>query len=939
MSGNFAKVKEAVDLPTYIGEYVELKEHDGYYTGRCPVHGDGQEKNPSFTVFQAGDNWKWACKSCGKGGDHFDFAVFIGEARDHIDGLHVVANKYGINIESKKRPEADLSVQAIRKQVTDFAHEALLKDEKALAFLATRGITRDIIKKWKIGISDGRLYDRFKARLKDDTRPVTSTLAMSGIAKKHDDGRVTNYIAANMLMYPVYLGSKISHWDLRECSKEKKLKYQIPKDKRLEGCLFFNQAATNKHEFWLVEGRDDVIFMEEAGFPTAGLMGGPTNQQIEMLQGLVEFSEHEPGAGKTRKIHILMDNDPNTKAGQNKTERLSGALCDYHDLVIHELPEGLDPHEFLLGGGDITTLSRRAVKHGESRVREQEGRYYMLDKDGKPKVITNFTILVDYEIENELGEKSYLVNVVKDKNSRGPFFWDSTEWDSEASFIRWIGKVGGEYDFAGNKDTLREIKKYIFEKNSPKKIKLVDGLGEVIPGMRIFDNGVLVDGKRKMANDMGVTWVNKGDIEGVRTKTWGSGRQLCIPSKTFEVKQIMENFRDFYFTPRMIWPAIGLAAMCVYYTKLCDDFSDIPIGFMYGPKGSGKSDYADWIKSMTGAGPLPSPNKSSTYIGIERYASAHYNLCITTNEFKGMSKEDLARAWFDRDPQIKGKFTNDKRTTDMGFNSAGIFTNIQAPLADDVLNRMVIQDFHKFVPDVTRSGRYKKVFIKGVENSMNFSFMEELVASEFGNNISETIEKVSDGFLSDGRIQDSRQCLSLAIVAGCFVQAGRSLGLWQMFEELGMDKPDQGLVTDTFFSMAACGQVLMREAHPMRRFFEYAEALYAEGRLENCMQDGYDGRGRYLEFNIAMTLAAVQREDSKRDRMLKNLNKREISKMLKNDCNATYHSTSINGKSRQLYKVHLKDIMDNYGFVYHVGTEDSQEIDETESRFESMFDV
>lgn len=59
-----------VDLPTMIGQLVQLQRLGKVYKGCCPFH---QEKTASFSVRWAKDRWRFHCFGCGAGGDAVDW--------------------------------------------------------------------------------------------------------------------------------------------------------------------------------------------------------------------------------------------------------------------------------------------------------------------------------------------------------------------------------------------------------------------------------------------------------------------------------------------------------------------------------------------------------------------------------------------------------------------------------------------------------------------------------------------------------------------------------------------------------------------------------------------------------------------------------------------------------------------------------------------------
>jgi DNA primase len=59
----------AVPIETMAG--LEMKRAGRLLRGRCPLHADGQERTPSFTVYPDGGGF--FCFGCGKGGDSIEF--------------------------------------------------------------------------------------------------------------------------------------------------------------------------------------------------------------------------------------------------------------------------------------------------------------------------------------------------------------------------------------------------------------------------------------------------------------------------------------------------------------------------------------------------------------------------------------------------------------------------------------------------------------------------------------------------------------------------------------------------------------------------------------------------------------------------------------------------------------------------------------------------
>jgi hypothetical protein len=93
------QIRQAIQLPEYVGEYVALKRRGNDYTGLCPFHG---EKTGSFTVHgpQGKHSNYWKCFGCQAGGNIYDFSMrYHGygfrEAVEHL------ADRAGISLDAK----------------------------------------------------------------------------------------------------------------------------------------------------------------------------------------------------------------------------------------------------------------------------------------------------------------------------------------------------------------------------------------------------------------------------------------------------------------------------------------------------------------------------------------------------------------------------------------------------------------------------------------------------------------------------------------------------------------------------------------------------------------------------------------------------------------------------------------------------------------------
>ena len=163
------KVKSNVSLAEVIrSRGVELKRKGRQLWGLCPFH---VEDEPSFAVDEKKGLWNCLGK-CQTGGDVFNFVM----KTDEINFKEAFA-LLSENAPSKSANRKEKPVGTIETEITGaeemtkseieylekaaaYYHKSLLKNEKAIAYLTSRGITPEAIQTFKLGFVDGTLKDK-----------------------------------------------------------------------------------------------------------------------------------------------------------------------------------------------------------------------------------------------------------------------------------------------------------------------------------------------------------------------------------------------------------------------------------------------------------------------------------------------------------------------------------------------------------------------------------------------------------------------------------------------------------------------------------------------------------------------------------------------------------------------------------------------------------
>ena len=164
-----AQIKDRLDIVDVVSEQVILKKQGNHYWGLCPFH---NEKTPSFSVHPQLGIYK--CFSCGAGGDALSF-IQKTKNLEFFPMIMDLAAQLGLEVPKKfkeGKDTKDLKGQMMKASQTaaEFYCDMLLNHKRpeikeANEYLSARGITKDIIKKYSLGIAPNNyttLYDILK---------------------------------------------------------------------------------------------------------------------------------------------------------------------------------------------------------------------------------------------------------------------------------------------------------------------------------------------------------------------------------------------------------------------------------------------------------------------------------------------------------------------------------------------------------------------------------------------------------------------------------------------------------------------------------------------------------------------------------------------------------------------------------------------------------
>lgn len=254
-----------------IERYIPLRKNGANFIACCPFH---SEKTPSFVVSDVKGMFK--CFGCGKGGDVVSFIKEY-EKIDFNEALKRLSELTGIALEYDKAQKVGKSPSEVLEKINDLAKRKLQKNADIVEYLAQRGISPEICKKYDIGLvpSKSQLLQHFSAQelvesgFANEYEKGKISIPMReriGIAIRNPQHKLVAFVARTHPHYnfppnaPKYINSKESYF-----YKKTQILYLLSHARA---------AITQSKSAFIVEGYIDSILLHENGFKNAIATGG-----------------------------------------------------------------------------------------------------------------------------------------------------------------------------------------------------------------------------------------------------------------------------------------------------------------------------------------------------------------------------------------------------------------------------------------------------------------------------------------------------------------------------------------------------------------------------------------------------------------------------------------------------------------------------------------
>ena len=391
-SSTIDEVNDRTDLVSLIGEYTRLERRGGDWWGCCPFH---NEKTPSFHVVPS--RKMYHCFGCGQGGSAINFVMEI-EKLGFMDAVVQLAKKTGVEViyegnsivqenplEKKKDEIFDLY-----SRTSGTYHYFLTETDMgkfAYDYLISRGVTKEIIKKFQLGYSPADRTWLKKFLLSKNYS--NEFLNESGLfSKKYPD--ISFF--SDRLMFPIFnrknqvvaFGGRLLHGEGPKYLNSGEM-LQYKKGETLYAFNFAKESIRKEKSVIFCEGYMDVIAYHQAGITNAVAPLGTalTEDQVRIISSFVDT------------VYLSFDSD---EAGQNATFKAI-LLCRKMDLPVKiiKLDGGKDPSEILnkFGVDLLTNAINDAIIDTDFLLSALATRYNIGTPDGRTQASLAFFSYVE----------------------------------------------------------------------------------------------------------------------------------------------------------------------------------------------------------------------------------------------------------------------------------------------------------------------------------------------------------------------------------------------------------------------------------------------------------------------------------------------------------------------------------------------------------------
>jgi len=432
-------IKERLSISDVIGGYVTLESAGANWKARCPFH---NEKTPSFFVSSVRNSYY--CFGCAAKGDIFTFVQQF-EGVDFLGALKILADRAGVDLgsyTSKTRDEMS-RLYEIMERATLFYQKELTKHPEASAYLASRGLTEETIRLFRIGYApdEWRLVYTMLSQAGFSDIEIEKVGLIKPIEKNGVQDRSGFYDRfRGRIMFPINDSSgRVIAFTGRILVDDKSgAKYLnspdtvlFDKSSVLFGLDKAKHAIRQYDHTVLVEGQFDAIMAHQVGCTNTVALSGTA------LGDALETKEHlATNLGLIRRLsrNLKLAFDADTAGFRAAIRSAKIALSLGMDVKVARIPEGNDPADIITKEGvakwkEILTDSHHVILFYLDTILSRKKDEYQKVRDVRDYILPFVASL------SSTVEQSYFIKQISDKTGM-----------SQSALLEDLKKVKPEYE-------------------------------------------------------------------------------------------------------------------------------------------------------------------------------------------------------------------------------------------------------------------------------------------------------------------------------------------------------------------------------------------------------------------------------------------------------------------------------------------------------------
>jgi len=739
--GLIEEIVRRIDVPSYYSRFVTWTQQGSgkkNWIAKCPFH---SEKNGSFYVEVSTGRFK--CFGCEESGDLIKFQEKI-KNQTFNEALRELAGEVGIEVPGKKKK----SDKKRKKNKPELSEETVAKlhdklTPEAIDYLTGRGISRETINKYQIGLWKG------------------------------------------YLVFPIRKGGKLHTYRFKHL-QDKRIWQLGKEDLKGQDPIWVFPEPTEEEIILLCEGEIDVLNAISLGFNAITTTGGAGTWRDDFLKFF-----------KDKIVHICYDIDEKGRiscktVGRKIAKAAKEVRIIHLDLDIEKYPNG-DLNDYFVKEEKTLDDFNKLIKDSEIvvsveediNVVEDDGCYWSViqtSKDVKFIRISNFVIRLQCRYRKQddtLIREIILVPKSPLTKKSSPFMLAADDMSSTRSFREFCFSAG-DFVFSGKDKDLIDIWQLVMAQDpTSKEVFSAFKIGFAPRlGVWLFENMVIKNNEVFLPDENNICWNGNKGYSPEPIEVQSEERNIRIPNLIITegptnslIKDFAVGLRENLGTPDALY-GLGLVCGSIYFSDIINHFGCFPILWVYGKLQCGKNEYVGFLMRMFGLGRQDCeslPEITST-VPITRRLSYFGNIPVWFDEYRNrLSNVEMIKGVFRSAYNASGRSLGVKATRGVikeRINSPLIVSGEELPEEDEaLLSRLIIVHLKLAY---RQDSFYNEVFNLSQKASAHIYNLVKNKTAETTKSLIKSIEEARATITKNHPKANARIVLNHAITIGCY---------------------------------------------------------------------------------------------------------------------------------------------------------------------------